>query len=225
MPTDPRDRGLFFFGFPMRLFHRALHPAHRLCCWLLAVVAIQSLSNLSLVLALAALPLLGRTIVLRWLRLVYRARWLLLTLLMVVGWGVAGEAVWEQGGLWSPTHEGLAEAANQLGRLVLVLAAVAALLETTPMARLMAGMHVLLRPFSICGLDTSRAVVRLSLALYYAEQMPAADWKKLLVPGRSAESFAVTGPQVLGLDLPEPRLSDWFAVLVMSILLTGICLA
>ena len=209
----------------MRFFHCALHPAHRLCCWLLAVVAIQCLSNMPLVLSLAVLPLLGRTIVLRWLRLVHRARWLLLTLLIVVAWGVAGEAVWEQGGLWSPTHEGLAEAANQLGRLVLVLAAVAALLQTTPMARLMAGMHVLLRPFAICGLDVDRAVVRLSLALHYAEQMPAANWKKLLVPGRSSESIAVAGPLVLGLDVPEPRLSDWLAVLVMSILLTGMCLA
>jgi hypothetical protein len=84
---------------------------------------------------------------------------------------------------------------------------------------------VLLRPFAICGLDVDRVVVRLSLALHYAEQMPAADWRKLLAPGRSAESVAVAGPLVLGLDVPEPRLSDWLAVLVMSILLTGMCLA
>lgn len=209
----------------MRFFHRALHPAHRLCCWLLVVVAVQCLSNMSLVLALAALPLLGRAIVLRSLRLVRRARWLLLTLLVVVGWGVAGEAVWEQGGLLSPTLEGLAEAANQSGRLVLVLVAVAALLETTPMANLMAGMHVLLRPFALCGLDVDRAVVRLSLALHYAEQMPAADWKKLLASDRSAKSPAVAGPQVLGLEVPVTHPLDWLAVLAMSIFVTGLCLA
>ena len=209
----------------MRFFHRALHPAHRLCCWLLVVVAIQCLTNLSLVLALATLPLLGREVVLRWLRLVRRARWLLLTLLIVVAWGVAGEAVWERGGLWSPTYEGLIEAANQLGRLVFVLAAVAALLETTPMAQLMAGMHVLLRPFARCGFDIDRAVVRLSLARHYAEQMPAAHWKKLLAPDQSAESFAATGPQVLALDVPQPQTLDWLAVLATSLLLTGICLA
>lgn len=203
----------------MRLSLPEIHPAHRLCCWLLVVIAIQCFSIVPLIVSLVALPLLGRGVFLRWLRLLRRARWLLLTLLVVLAWGVAGEAVWEQGGALAPTFEGLTQAASQLGRLVLVLAAVAALLETTPMVHLMAGLHVLLRPFGLCGLDIDRAVVRLSLALHYAEQMPVADWKRLLAPS------ATTGPKTILLTLPAPHWYDWAVLLVVAIFPIGVCLA
>lgn len=197
-----------------------LHPAHRLGCWLLVVAAIQCLQGVPLLLVLAATPLLGRASLVRWLRLLRRARWLLLTLLLVVAWGVAGKPVWELGFLPAPTHEGLGEASTQLGRLVLVLAAVAVLLETTPIARLMSGVHVLLRPLRLCGLEVDRAVVRLSLALHYAEQMPAAaDWKEMLSPAEAS------GPQVVHLAVPSPQLRDWLVLLAATLLPIGACLA
>jgi energy-coupling factor transport system permease protein len=197
-----------------------LHPAHRLGCWLLVVAAIQCLQGVPLLLVLAATPLLGRTNLARWLRLLRRARWLLLTLLLVVAWGVAGEPLWEFASLPAPTYEGIREASTQLGRLVLVLAAVAVLLETTPIDRLMSGVHVLLRPLRVFGLEVDRAVVRLSLALHYAEQMPAAaDWKEMLSPTEP------TGPQVVHLALPSPQLRDWLTLLAAMLLPIGACLA
>lgn len=198
-----------------------LHPAHRLGCWLLVVAAIQCLQGMPLLLVLAATPLLGRASLVRWLRLLRRARWLLLTLLLVVAWGVAGEPVWEFGSgfLPAPTHEGLGEASTQLGRLVLVLAAVAVLLETTPIDRLMSGVHVLLRPLRVFGLEVDRAVVRLSLALHYAEQMPAADWKGML------SHVEPSGPQSVFLVLPSPQLRDWLVLLAAMLLPIGACLA
>lgn len=196
-----------------------LHPAHRLCCWLLAVIAIQCLTGMPLLLVLGASLLLGRAILARWLRLLRRARWLLLTLLLVVAWGVAGEPLWELGALPAPTYEGLSDAANQLGRLLLVLAAVAALLETTPINRLMSGAHVLLRPLRCFGLEVDRAVVRLSLALHYAEEMPVADWRRLLVP------VEPSGPQAVHLMLPPPRARDWLILLAATLLPIGACLA
>lgn len=196
-----------------------LHPAHRLCCWLLAVIAIQCLAGVPLLLVLAAALLLGRAILARWLRLLRRACWLLLTLLLVVAWGVAGEPVWELGALPAPTYEGLSEAAHQLGRLVLVLAAVAALLETTPINRLMSGAHVLLRPLRCFGLQVDRAVVRLALALHYAEQAPVGDWKRLLLP------VEPSGPQTVHLVLPSPRARDWLILLAATLLPIAACLA
>lgn len=195
-----------------------LHPAHRLGCWLLVVAAIQCLQGVALLLVLATTPLLGRASLGRWLRLLRRARWLLLTLLLVVAWGVAGDPVWELGSWQAPTHEGLSEASTQLGRLVLVLAAVAVLLETTPIDRLMSGVHVLLRPLRVFGLEVDRAVVRLSLALHYAEQMPAAaDWKEMLSPAEAC------GPQVVHLALPSPQLRDWLVLLATALLPLGAC--
>lgn len=197
-----------------------LHPAHRLGCWLLVVATIQCLQGAPLFLVLAAPPLFGRASIVRWLRLLRRARWLLLTLLLVVAWGVPGEPLWDLGSLQAPTYEGLYEASTQLGRLAMVLAAVAVLLETTTIDCLMSGLHVLLRPFRILGLEVDRAVVRLSLALYYAEQMPdAANWKEMLSP------VEATGPQVVHLALPSPQLRDWLTLLVALLLLIGACLS
>lgn len=182
------------------------------------MVAVQCLSGTGLLLAIAALPLLGRAVLVRWLRLLRRARWLLLTLLLVLAWGVPGEPLWEQAGRIAPTYEGLAEAGTQVGRLVLVLAAVASLLETTPIERLMAGAHVLLRPLAGLGLDINRAVVRLSLALHYAEQMPGRDWKNVLSPIECA------APQTVCLVSSPPQLKDWIALAATAILAAGVCL-
>lgn len=196
----------------------SLHPAHRLCCWLLVVIAVQCLSGVPLLLAFAVLPLLGRAILSRWLRLLRRARWLLLTLFVVLAWGVAGEPLWLQPGVMAPTYEGISAAGIQLGRLILVLAAVASLLETTPIERLMAGAHLLLRPLRFVGLDVNRAVVRLSLALHYSEQAPVRGWKTLLAP------IECGAPQSISLVLPQQRLSDWFALVAVTLLVVGICL-
>jgi energy-coupling factor transporter transmembrane protein EcfT len=196
----------------------SLHPAHRLCCWFLVIVAVQCLSGAGLLLAAAFLPLLGRASLVRWLRLLRRARWLLLTLLLVLAWGIAGEPLWEEAGWFSPTYEGLTEAGTQLGRLLLVLAAVANLLETTPIERLMAGAHVLLRPLAGLGIDINRAVVRLSLALFYAEQVPSRHWKNILSP------IECVAPQQVCLVAPPPQLRDWLALAATALLAAGACL-
>lgn len=197
----------------------ALHPAHRLACWLLIVVAMQSLAGIPLLLTFVLVPLLGRACLLRWVRLLRRARWLLLALLLVLAWGVAGEAIWEDGLLLAPTREGLLEGGTQLARLVLVLAAVAALLETTPIPQLMAGVHGLLRPLAVFGVEVDRAVVRLSLALHYAERASAKDWRHVLAPQ------AATGPGVVHLHLSPAGWHDWLALLVVAGLAAGVCLA
>lgn len=181
-----------------------IHPAHRLACWLLAVVAVQSLSGWLLAVGLACALLLGARIRTRWGRLAWRARWLLASLLAILAWGVAGEPLLADGGAWIPTYEGLAAGGVQLGRLLLVLAAVATLLETTPIDRLMSGGHALLQPLRRFGLDVDRAVVRLTLALHYAERMPAGDWRSLLDP-----TLASDAPAAVRLSSPPATARDW----------------
>lgn len=168
-----------------------MHPAYRLACWLLAVVAVQALDGWPLAAALGmSLLLLAPAARRRWWRLAWRARWLLASLLAVLAWGVPGEPLLADGGAWMPTFEGLADGGRQFGRLLLVLGAVALLVETTPLDALMAGCHALLRPLSRLGLDVDRAVVRLMLALHYAERMPAGDWRSLLQPAEVSDAPA-----------------------------------
>ena len=199
---------------------RHLHPAHRLFCWLLIVVAIQCLSGIGLVLAMVPVLLSGQAILQRFFRLLRRTRWLLLSLVLILAWGVAGDPLWENGGALVPTIEGISEAFTQIGRLLLVLAAVAALLETTPIDKLMAGCRDLLRPLHHVGLDIDRAVIRLSLSLYYAEQETASDWRQLL-----AAKIAPSAPGAVCLFLPDVRWHDRVAVVVVAALLFLVCMA
>lgn len=157
----------------------SVHPTTRLIAWLTLLVAVQALSGAALAIAFAALPLCGWPALRRGGRLVWRARWLLLSLLVIVSWGVAGEPLWS--GVGAPTREGLQQALTHFGRLLLVLFAVAGLLEAMPLPDLLSATHALLGPLRRLGLDADRGVVRLMLVLRYVETLPRPrDWKVLL---------------------------------------------
>lgn len=158
------------------------HPTARLVCWLLIVLTIQEMPILALPSAGVLFVICFPEAMPRWRRLAYRTRWLLLSLLVILSVSVAGTPFWDSLPA-GPTREGLEAASVQCGRLLLVLAAVAALLEATPLPVLMAGCHGLLRPLDRLGLNSDRAVARLSLTLHYAESLPRpSDWRALLQP-------------------------------------------
>ena len=157
----------------------SLHPATRLLIWLLVLVAVQCLSGAALLAGLCVPLLLGRQVMRRGGKLVWRTRWLLLSLFVIFAWGVAGEPLWASD--YAPTFDGLHEALTHLGRLVLVLMAVAAFLEKLSLPDLLAASHAVLGPWRRLGLDPDRGVVRLMLVLRYAETLPRPrDWKTLL---------------------------------------------
>ena len=157
----------------------SVHPMTRLLVWLALLVGVQALSGVALAAAFALLPLAGRRGLRRGALLAWRARWLLVSLLVILSWGVAGEPLWQ--GALAPTIEGLREALTHFGRLLLVLFIVAAFLEAMPLPELLAATHVLLRPLRHLGVDPERGVVRLMLVLRYVETLPRPrDWRVLL---------------------------------------------
>ena len=159
--------------------HLDVHPATRLIAWIALLIAVQCLSGGVLALALVGLPLCGARIRRRGARLAWRARWLLLSLIVIFSWGVAGDPLWD--GAWAPTVAGCRDALTHAARLLLVLFTVAAFLEAMPIADLLAATHVVLRPARLVGLDADRAVVRLMLVLRYVETLPRPrDWRVLL---------------------------------------------
>ena len=156
-----------------------VHPATRMVAWFLLLLAVQGLRGASLAVACLLLPILGARILRRGSRLLWRARWLLLSLLVIFSWGVSGEPLWDAP--VAPTQEGLREALTHLGRLALLLTGVAAFLELVPLSELLAGAHVLLGPLRRLGFDPDRGVVRLMLVLRYVENLPRpSDWRTLL---------------------------------------------
>lgn len=194
------------------MFRSVLHPATRLVVWLVLLIAVQLLSGRFLALVCLLAPVLGVRVMRRGGRLMWRARWLLFSLLAVFAWGTAGEALWNSG--WAPTYEGVMEASKHFGRMLLVLMLVAAFLEYMPLADLISATHALLLPFRRFGLDTTRGVVRLMLVLRYVETLPRPrDWKVLLDAPESSTSEIVE---------IEQRAAGWGDVCVMAGLVGGL---
>lgn len=184
---------------------------------MLFILAVQCLT-VPLLVVVGLLPTLaGIAVLRRWWRLAYRTRWLLLSLLLVMAFSVAGEPAWG-GSLPAPSMDGLHEALAQGARLLVVLGIVATLLETTPLPVLMAGCLGLMGPLRLLGLECDRVVARLMLTLQYAETLPPPrHWRELLVScGPSA------GPERLALPQVPLSLPDRIFVLVVLLAMAGI---
>lgn len=177
----------------------AIHPTIRLILWVTVVLFVQTLVGVSLLFSFVALPVVGLRALQRGGRLIWRARWLLLSLVLVFAWGVAGTPLWNLG--FAPTQEGVMEGLTHLGRLVLVLIAVATFLEHMSVTDLLAATHGLLKPFRYLGLNPERGVVRLMLVLRAVETMPRPrDWRVLLeATEANAGEHIVVGAQRLSL--------------------------
>ena len=198
--------------------HLDVHPATRLIAWITLLIVVQCLSGSMLAVPFAALPLCGARIRRRGARLVWRARWLLLSLIVIFAWGGAGDPLWD--GALAPTVEGCRDALTHAARLLLVLVTVAAFLEAMPLSDLLAATHVVLRPARRVGLDADRAVVRLMLVLRYVETLPRPrDWRVLLdaPPVSVCERVEVS-------DWPLGA-ADYFVASALVVAATLFCLA
>ena len=154
-----------------------MNPTTRLLLWLEFLIAVQYMNGPVLAGAFLAVPLLGARVWRRAWRLIVRSRWLLVSLFTMMAWGSAGHPLWD--GALAPSREGVADAATHLGRLLLVLIAVATLLEAMSVNQLVAALHALTRPWHRFGAE--RGVVRLLLVLRYVESLPRPrDWRVLL---------------------------------------------
>ncbi len=162
-----------------------LHPATRILLWVLfaAAVAVTDWRGLAVAGALLAVALgvLGDRTCVAMLR---RARWLLLSLLLIYALATPGPelAVGEVPLLVS--REGLETGLLQASRLVAVIASLALLLALTPVPQLVSGIHAILSPLRSVGVQPERAAVRLSLTLDYARALgrpKGKSWRDALV--------------------------------------------
>jgi energy-coupling factor transporter transmembrane protein EcfT len=157
------------------------HPAVLILLWICLTIAMQPMHAPALLLsggalAAAALKLsAGRLFI-----LLRRTRWIMFSLLLIYGYATPGTAVWMQGGMFSPTYEGLADGLLQLCRLVFALAGLSIVLGMLSRQQLVGGLYVLAYPLRYVGLSRERMAVRLALTLHYAESAmldTASDWR------------------------------------------------
>lgn len=194
-----------------------LHSTAILLCWLGGIVAIQFLDYPGMLLLTAAALLLKRSVPWSWLGYIKRARWLLLTLWLIIAGNTPGDAIGDFG--WAPTYQGVAEANLQAARLLAMLALLAGLLERLGRDGLVDALWGLLRPLGRSGLDTARLVVRLSLVMSNLQSgHEKGAWKNML----SDHAKMFSGPQVLHVAVQRWKLADTFAVLAACCLLLGV---
>ncbi|WP_231874418.1 energy-coupling factor transporter transmembrane protein EcfT [Azoarcus sp. KH32C] len=149
--------------------------------WIAGVAALQFVSPTWLIVSVVAGSLLAfRFAKERSFRLLRRIRFLVLALVIFFAWFTPGESLWAALPVLSPTREGLALAADHLGRLVGVVLCVAGLLEYLSVPRLVGGLYALFHPFERVGLPADRLAVRLMLVLSYVEATPSGGWRSWL---------------------------------------------
>lgn len=193
-----------------------MHPSIALLAWLAAVLATQFFAYFGLGLLCLGLLLLRPSIWRSWLAYARRARWLLLTLWLIMAYNTPGEALGELP--WAPTYEGMAEANLQAARLLVMLACLAWLFAQLGRDGLVSALWGLLRPLRWLGLDCERLVVRLSLVLENLQEVPEKGaWKKML----TGDPAFAGGPDVVHLSQPQWARRDTLAALFIVGLLTG----
>jgi len=175
---------------------------------LIAIVAIQFVGLAGLVSVLAILMLAVRHSAAGWWRLVRRMRWLLLSVWLILAYGVPGDAVFDLA--WMPTHEGVREATLHVARLILMLGCLAWLFSSLGKQGLLLALHALLHPLARFGIASERLVVRLSLVMQNLQnELPSGAWRSML-DGRVDHG---AGPETLQVMILPWRPADYFVFL------------
>ncbi|HZX32354.1 MAG TPA: hypothetical protein VFF03_13465 [Rhodocyclaceae bacterium] len=191
------------------------HPAARLLFWLIAIVALQYLDWAALGVFALVLGLSGQGVRRRWWVLVRRARFLLLTLWLILAYGTPGD-VWRDLP-WAPTEAGIYEATIHAVRLMVMLGSLGWLFESLPKERLMAGLWSLVQPLRRIRIDADRIVVRLALVFDYVEKAPPkGSWRHLLDESGHGEA---------GLDKVRIELPAWGLIDTLSLVGLGVVMA
>ncbi|WP_245538699.1 CbiQ family ECF transporter T component [Thiobacillus denitrificans] len=158
---------------------KSLHPAARILLWCGWAVVVERapLAPLIILAVATATAFLFAPVRPQLLRLLRRTRWLMAVLLLTYAYTLPGAALWPALGWGSPSVEGVQQGMLRVGRLVLMLAGLAALLAYTSRPRLIYGLYVLARPLTWLGFDRRGFAVRLGLTLDYVEHAPkSARW-------------------------------------------------
>ena len=185
-----------------------MHPSTALLITLIAIVAIQFIGLAGLVTVFVLQLLAVRHSFADWWRLVRRMRWLLLSVWLILAYGVPGDAVFEVS--WMPTHEGVREATLHVARLILMLGCLAWLFSSLGKQGLLIALHGLLHPLTRLGIDSERLVVRLSLVMQNLQnELPKGAWRKML----DGNAVLGDGPETLRVTTLPRRAVDYYVFL------------
>ncbi|NWG38893.1 MAG: hypothetical protein HXY27_02850 [Hydrogenophilaceae bacterium] len=195
---------------------RVFHPAVSISSWLIFAVAVELASprQLSWLALVAGFLLFQRSVWQRFFRLAWKAKWLLLAIMLLYALTMPGIYVWP--GFQEVTHEGLQAGGLRVARLVILLAALARLLDQFSPRQLAGGLYLLAGPLERLGFDRRALAVRIALALEHIQQQPKGQgWlDELLSPLEVPYGFVE-----MRLVVPAPGLADAGLLAVSCIML------
>jgi energy-coupling factor transporter transmembrane protein EcfT len=194
----------------------ALHPSLKIILLMLLAIAVQHAELYALTLVGGLLMLMAAYWHVALLRkLLFRSRWLLITLFAIYAFTTPGEYLpgWENYGL---TYEGLYQGALQAVRLAIMLSGLALLLGTTERDALMAGIYRLISPLGVLNMSPDRFTARLWLTLHYVElerpRQKLPFWQRF-------ERLADESPEQIDsvrFEVPHFLMRDWLALVVAT---------
>lgn len=146
-----------------------LHPAVRILS-LVAFILCLAGGGWSVLVAAAllvsmALASHGSAAFRRFLLFSWRLRWFFLSILVLFGWFTPGTPLFEVGAAIAPSREGLVHGAERAAVILLIVAGVVWLLETSTREELVRGLLWLTAPLARLGFPHERFAVRLTLVL------------------------------------------------------------
>lgn len=175
--------------------------------WIGFALAIPSFSLLSLIAAsvLIVVLMLVSGFARCW-SLVRRTRVLLSAMLLLYAFATDGTPLFPGWVHAYPSYEGFMAGAVQAWRLLLMIAALAAVFAYLPRQKLLAGIYVLLQPLKTLGMPVERFAVRLWLTLHYTETAPASEG--LNARWQSALNLPVQTETSITWDVPSFTVQD-----------------
>jgi energy-coupling factor transporter transmembrane protein EcfT len=188
-----------------------LHPGTRIILYVYSALVVPGLNFFQLGILNGILILAS---VKRWgalYRLLKRARWLLLLMILTYAYHLPGDVVWHALGDWSPTRQGLHAGVMQSWRLATMLLLLDVQILRLPVEGLLTGIYALLRPFAPLGLDPRRAALRLALTMEAMEQPGGLKVFRAILEGRHPED---TLPREYALSIRPFRMLDWCSILL-----------
>lgn len=193
------------------------HPAVLILFLFGLVIKTQSFQLFELLMVMCPLIVLALIFFpLRFITLLKRLRWIMLSLLLIYGYATPGSAVWQVSewpllAQFSPTMEGLITGLLQLARVVTVLAALAILAGLLSQQQLMSGLYYLIYPLRYMGLSPEKLVMRLALTMQYAEAALLDTARKTTLSPCGTQDWRASLGQIMtpmsnqsvhGMDLP-----------------------
>jgi energy-coupling factor transporter transmembrane protein EcfT len=190
-----------------------VHPTIKLINLLILAITINIVSDIALLLiAIILILMLLFYRVTGMLKVLFRLRWLLLSLALVYAFNTPGEYLSQWPFVFAPTYEGLHQGGMQMLRICLMMAGLTLFTATTNRQQIMAGFYTVLYPFKIFGFPTERFAARLWLTLYYVEhQQQNAAQASMFQSLKSTQAVPVIAqdmPESIELSLPSLQWHD-----------------